>query len=399
MGWQPNLANYNALTSFPRSPPPTTNASAAGSALRSSQDRDRADRTQAAFKKVNSELKRLKSQFSKAKRENEILKQVKDTLSKRLQVEEQRTKELQRESQRSRKDSASTSQYESEIRELRTKLAIAEAEREAAQSLANLRVRHERMYFLSDDEETELCFRWVLLYWYWSAAEKLQICKEQASANAARWLRSLRRAPGFPASGAFSLGDVSDLLLGRREDRPDGDGRGGAGSERQATDGRTSFTLHDLITAECSLRSLHESELDRKVHTALAERTRAQILPTIRDLGNPLAAVSLDSISMDSGLDSAVCFTYDYVCYLQVTRMWLAYVWGKAREKKVEPHLSAQRHELWRKRAGGELTSRCASDVREATKELGALQVEAQIRGARATALLLQPTKESGRAE
>ena len=348
---------------------------------------------------MNSELKRLKSQFSKAKRENEILKQVKDTLSKRLQVEEQRTKELQRESQRSRKDSASTSQYESEIRELRTKLAIAEAEREAAQSLANLRVRHERMYFLSDDEETELCFRWVLLYWYWSAAEKLQICKEQASANAARWLRSLRRAPGFPASGAFSLGDVSDLLLGRREDRPDGDGRGGAGSERQATDGRTSFTLHDLITAECSLRSLHESELDRKVHTALAERTRAQILPTIRDLGNPLAAVSLDSISMDSGLDSAVCFTYDYVCYLQVTRMWLAYVWGKAREKKVEPHLSAQRHELWRKRAGGELTSRCASDVREATKELGALQVEAQIRGARATALLLQPTKESGRAE
>ena len=81
---------------------------------------------------MNSELKRLKSQFSKAKRENEILKQVKDTLSKRLQVEEQRTKELQRESQRSRKDSASTSQYESEIRELRTKLAIAEAEREAA---------------------------------------------------------------------------------------------------------------------------------------------------------------------------------------------------------------------------------------------------------------------------
>ena len=47
---------------------------------------------------VNNELKRLKSQFSNVKRENEILRQVKDSLGKKLQAEEQKNVQLSKES-------------------------------------------------------------------------------------------------------------------------------------------------------------------------------------------------------------------------------------------------------------------------------------------------------------
>ena len=138
---------------------------------------------------MNNELKRLKSQFSNVKRENEILRQVKDSLGKKLQAEEQKNVQLSKE--RKQKDSSSI-QYESEIRELRTKLAIAEAEREAAQSLANIRVRQEKKFFLSQEESVDMFFRWVLLFWYWSLAEKLSIHPEVASINATYWGKNLK---------------------------------------------------------------------------------------------------------------------------------------------------------------------------------------------------------------
>jgi len=344
----------------------------------------RADRTQAAFKKVNNELKRLKSQFSNVKRENEILRQVKDTLSKRLQSEEQKNAQLVRDTQRSRKESTSTSQHESEIRELRTKLAIAEAEREAAQSLANVRVRHEKMFFLSEEEKVQLCYRWVILYWYWSVAEKLSIFPEVASVHATQWGKMLRSVPSM-SSSALLLSDVADLLEypSQREGRKPGkDARAGGSGDQEADDpievGRN-FTLHDLVHAETSLRSLYEMEVDNRVHSQLMQRTRAQILPAIRDLANPLSSVTIDTLSLDSSLDNDLTFTYDFVTWIQLSRLWLGYIWGKALDKNIEPHIAESRRDMWRERAQGQMTSRDLVDVQKAMQELHALQVETQL--------------------
>ena len=73
------------------------------------------------------------------------------------------------------------------------------------------------------------------------------------------------------------------------------------------------FTLHDLVHAETSLRSLYEMEVDNRVHSQLMQRTRAQILPAIRDLANPLSSVTIDTLSLDSSLDNDLTFTYDFV--------------------------------------------------------------------------------------
>ncbi|QDZ24593.1 hypothetical protein A3770_14p71110 [Chloropicon primus] len=345
---------------------------------------NRKDLTQAAFKKVNSELKRLRSQFSKTKRENEILQQVKDSLSRRLQAEEQRNLQLTKESQRIRKESTSTSRYDSEIRELRTKLAIAEAEREAAQSLANVRVRHEKMFFLTEEETRELCFRWVLLYWYWSVAEKLGLFPQVASANAAHWGNILKTFPWVGSDGTgVSVSDVALLLRYPREGEAAAKGRGSSKvdgkAEEEAGVADRRYTLHDLINAETSLRSLYEMELDNRVHAQLVERTRAQILPVIRDLGNPFSSVSLDDLLLDSSLDTNLTFTHDYIIWIQLNRLWLGYVWGKACKKHIEPHLAEARRDLWWDRAQGELTCRDVIDVQQAVKELHALQIESQL--------------------
>ena len=37
---------------------------------------------------------------------------------------------------------------------------------------------------LSEEEKVQLCYRWVILYWYWSVAEKLSIFPEVVSVHA-----------------------------------------------------------------------------------------------------------------------------------------------------------------------------------------------------------------------
>lgn len=329
---------------------------------------------------VNNELKRLKSQFSNVKRENEILRQVKDSLGKKLQAEEQKNVQLSKE--RKQKDSSSI-QYESEIRELRTKLAIAEAEREAAQSLANIRVRQEKKFFLSQEESVDMFFRWVLLFWYWSLAEKLSIHPEVASINASYWGKNLKSVSPL-ASDTLLLSDVAELLRSPAIPVIPVDEKGKAGGEAtvKATedqDWHRRFTLQDLLHAEISLRALYEMELDNRVHSQLVERSRAQILPIIHDLANPLSYNSLDTLSLNSSVDNNLTFTYDFIIWIQLSRLWLGHVWEKAWKNRIEPHIAQSRSEYWKERAQGELSSRDVIDTQKAMKELHALQIETQI--------------------
>ena len=91
------------------------------------------------------------------------------------------------------------------------RLAIAEAEREAAQAHRDVVGRFEEKFFLSWDETRELRFRWIRLLWYWSLAERLGLCPSAAPANAKFWQRKLTRTP-LGAPERITLGAVADLL-------------------------------------------------------------------------------------------------------------------------------------------------------------------------------------------
>ena len=120
-------------------------------------------------------------------------------------------------------------------------------------------------------------------------------------------------------------------------------------------------------------------ELDNRVHSQLVERSGAQILPIIHDLANPLSYNSLDTLSLNSSVDNNLTFTYDFIIWIQLSRLWLGHVWEKAWKNRIEPHIAQSRSEYWKERAQGELSSRDVIDTQKAMKELHALQIETQI--------------------
>ena len=64
------------------------------------------------------------------------------------------------------------------------------------------------------------------------------------------------------------------------------------------------YTLHDLLHAETSLRMMYQVGLDSQVNSALMERVKPQVLPSIKHLSGAegeedLALRKLDTIPLD----------------------------------------------------------------------------------------------------
>ena len=402
--------------------------------------RDTREKQMLAYKKASSDLARLREQFSTVKRENDVLRQVKDHLAKRLSEEERRSAQLQKDLRRRSRGSSAGSgirpasptksaalshaaALEKEVKDLKMRLAIAEAEREAAQAHRDVVGRFEEKFFLSWDETRELRFRWIRLLWYWSLAERLGLCPSAAPANAKFWQRKLTRTP-LGAPERITLGAVADLLspgpaAAEDEARAETGASAGGGPGSSAGGGPSApgrgerHTLHEMLQAETSLRALHAMRLDAEVHAALMERARPALLPALGRLneqgpqraGRTLATVALFPPSPSSSSEvgegeggrgahakamasphsklpgGGLVFTQDVVAGAQLDRLWLGYVWGRAAAcGVVEPHIAPRRHRLWAARAaGGTLSPTDLVDVEDAMREVLELQLEAQI--------------------
>mmetsp|Transcript_758 Transcript_758/g.1759 ORF Transcript_758/g.1759 Transcript_758/m.1759 type:complete len:150 (-) Transcript_758:24-473(-) len=129
---------------------------------------------------------------------------------------------------------------------------------------------------------------------------------------------------------------------------------------------------------------MYQVGLDSQVNSALMERVKPQVLPSVKHLSGAegeedLALRKLDTIPLDLAQANIAASAYDFVAGIQLSRLWLTYIWGKAAEQNIEPRIALIRRDYWRERSSGKLDSLDILDTQEGIQELGSLQVENQI--------------------